>query len=426
MNDNLILIEDKSIENFEPITSTRTSLEMQFGAGSFYEQLKKEVKFNNISIFIRNHLKETPKRRLKDVNIGKIDFEGNVTIINALINLNNKNVIKLLNNKGKFIAKTGRQLICARIPSSIIKDIDNNNSYEFISKISKFKDYSIKQIDSNCLIKYPWDYIKESGKSINKQYEFFNQRSGNKKNIKLISDSKKIWISKSVTIVDKNKTYFDSSNGPVIIDRNAVIEPFTYIKGPVYIGKESKINGARIYSNTSIGNNCNIGGEIQNSVIHEYTNKSHEGYLGHSIIGSWVNLGARTTNSDLKNTYGKIKMNIGKKKIQTNQIKFGCMIGDNSKTAIGSLIFTGIRIGVCGQLFGHVTEDIPPFTFYNNTKKKTLIEYDINKAIKTQARMMKRRDIKQNKHDRELLQEIYNNTIEQRKKNRVKVGNMKI
>ena len=70
----------------------------------------------------------------------------------------------------------------------IIKDIDNNNSYEFISKISKFKDYSIKQIDSNCLIKYPWDYIKESGKSINKQYEFFNQRSGNKKNIKFINN----------------------------------------------------------------------------------------------------------------------------------------------------------------------------------------------------------------------------------------------
>ena len=142
MNDNLILIEDKSIENFEPITSTRTSLEMQFGAGSFYEQLKKEAKFNNISIFIRNHLKETTKRKLKDVNIGKLDFEGNVTIINALINLNDKNVIKLLNNKRKFIAKTGQQLICARIPSSIIKDIDNNNSYEFIGKISKASNWS--------------------------------------------------------------------------------------------------------------------------------------------------------------------------------------------------------------------------------------------------------------------------------------------
>ena len=78
------------------------------------------------------------------------------------------------------------------------------------------------------------------------------------------------------------------------------------------------------------------------------------------------------------------------------------------------------------MIFGHVTEDIPPFTFYNNIKKKTLIEYDINKAIKTQARMMKRRDINQNNFDRKLLQEIYNNTIEQRKKNRVKVGNMKI
>ena len=85
-----------------------------------------------------------------------------------------------------------------------------------------------------------------------------------------------------------------------------------------------------------------------------------------------------------------------------------------------------MKIGVCGQLFGMTGEDIPAFTFYSNDKKKNLIEYNINKAIRTQARMMKRRQINQNNFDRKLLREIYNNTIEQRKKKRVKVGNMKI
>ena len=119
-------------------------------------------------------------------------------------------------------------------------------------------------------------------------------------------------------------------------------------------------------------------------------------------------------------------MNVGNKKIQSNEIKYGCMIGDNSKTSIGSLILTGIKIGVCGQLLGIAVEDIPAFTFYSNYMKKNLIEFNINKAIRTQSRMMKRREINQNNFDRKLLREIYNNSIEQRKKKRVKVGNMKI
>ena len=425
MTKNLILIEDKIIENLEPISSTRTSLELQFGASNFYQQLKNDVKFDNITVFIRNYLKKSTKNKFKEINIGKLDFEGDAIIVNSLINLNNKDTIKLLKTKEKFIAKTGKNLVCARIPVSIIKDIDNENTFRFIKKIAAIKKYPIKQIDSESLIRFPWDYIKESGEAINRQYKLF-KKLNSMKNIKTISDNKRIIISKNVKIIDKNKIYLDSSNGPVIIDKGVTIEPFTFIKGPVYIGSETNINGARIYPYTSIGDHCNIGGEVQNSIIHEYTNKAHEGYIGHSIIGSWVNLGARTTNSDLKNTYGKIKMNIGNKRIQSKEVKFGCIIGDNTKTAIGSLIFTGIKIGVCGQLFGHVTEDIPAFTFYNKDKKKILVEYNINKAIKIQERMMKRRGINQNNYDRNLLREIYNNTIEQRKMNRVKVGDMKI
>ena len=426
MNRNLIVIEDKSIENLEPISSTRTSLELQFGAFKYYEQLKNDIKFDNVALFGRNHLMEITKNKIKELIIKKVDFEGDILVINSQLNLNNEKIQKLLKNKERFIAKTGKQLVCARIQSSIMKDIENDNSFKFIKDISNIKKYSNKQLEKNTLINYPWDYIKESGKAINKQYKQIIKKNITTKNIKSYSDNDYISVSKKAKIIDKDKTYFDSSEGPVIIDDRAIIEPFTYIKGPVYIGEETKVNGARIYQNTIIGRNCNIGGEVQESIIFDYTNKSHEGYIGHSIIGSWVNLGARTTNSDLKNTYGKIKINIGNRKINSNEIKFGCIIGDNSKTSIGSLILTGVKIGVCGQLFGNAIDDIPAFTFYSNDKKKNLLEFDINKAIKTQARMMKRRKIKQNSFDRKLLREIHNNTIEQRKKKRVKVGDMKI
>ena len=333
MSKNLLVIEDKTIENLEPITSTRTSLELQFGALRYYDQLKNDIKFDSISLFGRKHLMQLTKNNIKGIDVEKLNYEGDILVINSQINPNNDKIQKIIRNKEKFIAKTGNQLVCARIQSSIIKDMNTNDSYKFIKEIAGLKKYSNKQLEKNSIINFPWEYIRESGKAIKNQYKQFNKKN---KSIKSYSDNKQIYVSRKATIIEKNKTYLDSSEGPVIIDDGAVIEPFTYIKGPAYIGKETKINGARIYQNTVIGKNCNIGGEVQKSIILEYTNKSHEGYIGHSIIGSWVNIGARTTNSDLKNTYGKIKVNIGNKRIQSNEIKFGCMMGDNSKTSIGT------------------------------------------------------------------------------------------
>ena len=171
MNRNLIVIEDKSIENLEPISSTRTSLELQFGAFKYYEQLKNDIKFDNVALFGRNHLMEITKNKIKELIIKKVDFEGDILVINSQLNLNNEKIQKLLKNKERFIAKTGKQLVCARIQSSIMKDIENDNSFKFIKDISDIKKYSNKQLEKNTLINYPWDYIKESGKAINNQYK---------------------------------------------------------------------------------------------------------------------------------------------------------------------------------------------------------------------------------------------------------------
>jgi glucose-1-phosphate thymidylyltransferase len=137
-----------------------------------------------------------------------------------------------------------------------------------------------------------------------------------------------------------------------------------------------------------------VSGEIEQSIISNYTNKNHDGFVGHSIVGSWVNLGALTTTSDLKNTYGEIKVNVGGKQVNTGHNKVGAFIGDMAKTAIGTMISSGKSVGVSSFAMGAVTSDIPSFTISAGVPRSRVVEMYIDSAIETQRRMMSRRGIK--------------------------------
>jgi hypothetical protein len=135
------------------------------------------------------------------------------------------------------------------------------------------------------------------------------------------------------------------------------------------------------------GNDCRLGGEIADSIIGDFTNKHHEGFLGHSLVGDWVNLGALTTTSDLKNNYGEVRLTFKDQKYPTGTIKFGSIIGDYAKTAIGTMLGTGTIIDLGANLFGlsHRSGYFRPF-LWGETKI-----YDRSKFIDDAARMMQRR-----------------------------------
>jgi UDP-N-acetylglucosamine diphosphorylase/glucosamine-1-phosphate N-acetyltransferase len=138
----------------------------------------------------------------------------------------------------------------------------------------------------------------------------------------------------------------DATEGPVYIDERAVVYPFSRIVGPCYIGKESRLIAVKCHEGNSIGPSCRIGGEIECSIIQGYTNKYHEGFLGHAYVGEWVNLGALTTNSDLKNDYSSVSVIMhGRLPIDTGSSKVGCLIGDHTKTSIGTFLNTGAYVG---------------------------------------------------------------------------------
>jgi UDP-N-acetylglucosamine diphosphorylase / glucose-1-phosphate thymidylyltransferase / UDP-N-acetylgalactosamine diphosphorylase / glucosamine-1-phosphate N-acetyltransferase / galactosamine-1-phosphate N-acetyltransferase len=196
----------------------------------------------------------------------------------------------------------------------------------------------------------------------------------------------------------------DASKGPIVINSGASIGANSVIQGPAYIGKLTSIAPmAFIHSGTSIGPYCKVGGEVSTSIILGSTNKVHYGFLGHSYVGEWVNLGAGTTTSNLKNTYGPIKMHIGSSEIETDRRFLGSMIGDHTKTAIGTRLTTGSYIGYCSLI---ACSDIPPryipsFTFLTDEGKKP---YHLEKAREVMKQVYARRGRDWTEEDDILLQ----------------------
>jgi len=148
-----------------------------------------------------------------------------------------------------------------------------------------------------------------------------------------------------------------------------------------------------------------MGGEVEASVIEPYTNKQHHGFLGHSYLGSWINLGAGTGNSDPKNTYGHVNMEHQGQKIATGMQFVGCIIGDYSKSAINTSIFTGKTIGVCSMLYGFVTTNVPSSVNYARLFGQ-VSELRPAVMIATQQRMFQRRKVEQRPCDVQLLNDM--------------------
>lgn len=206
----------------------------------------------------------------------------------------------------------------------------------------------------------------------------------------------------------------ETQNGPIVIESDAYVGPYTLLRGPVFIGAKSKIlEHAAIKDAVSIGHTTKIGGEVEAAIIEPYSNKQHHGFLGHSYLGSWINLGAGTCNSDLKNTYGTVNMEYHSGKAATGMQFLGCVMGDYSKTAINTGIFTGKVVGVCSMMYGFVTSNVPSFVNYARLfGQMTTLPPDVMTA--TQNRMFARRKVEQRPCDMQLINDMYRLTQHER------------
>jgi UDP-N-acetylglucosamine diphosphorylase/glucosamine-1-phosphate N-acetyltransferase len=206
----------------------------------------------------------------------------------------------------------------------------------------------------------------------------------------------------------------DTSKGPVLLDEGAVVGPYSFLRGPAYLGPKARvIEHSAIKDAVAVGHTTKIGGEIEGSIVEPYTNKQHHGFLGHSYLGSWINLGAGTSNSDLKNTYGPVKMDYRGEQVVTGMQFVGCIMGDYSKSAINTGIFTGKTIGCCSMLYGFVTTNVPSFVNYARLFGQ-VTELPPEVMIATQQRMFARRNVEQRECDIALIHAMYDLTRHER------------
>lgn len=197
---------------------------------------------------------------------------------------------------------------------------------------------------------------------------------------------------------------FDVSHGPVVIESGVEIRAGTRLEGPLWVGANARVVGGDIRG-SAIGPRCTVRGEMASCVFLGYANKAHDGFLGHSVVGRWVNLGAGTITSDLKNTYGQVRLDIGGTSIETGQQLLGTLAGDHAKTAIGTLLGTGTVIGAGANVFDTVRSPkyVPPFSWGGAGPARMSREG----FLKVVERVMPRRDIEVTPALRAVLGRVY-------------------
>ncbi|HET6511518.1 MAG TPA: putative sugar nucleotidyl transferase [Candidatus Kapabacteria bacterium] len=201
-------------------------------------------------------------------------------------------------------------------------------------------------------------------------------------------------------------TVLDATDGPIVIEEGVRIFPNCTIMGPCVIGKDSLVKiGAKIYEGTTIGPVCKVGGEIENSIVLSHSNKQHDGYLGHSYLGQWVNLGADTNTSDLKNDYSNVKVFPENEEIDTGSLFVGLLMGDHSKSAINTQFNTGTVVGVSSNIFdaGFPPKWIPSFSWGGASE---LVSYRADKAIDVARKVLQRRKLELLPSEEELLKAL--------------------
>jgi UDP-N-acetylglucosamine diphosphorylase/glucosamine-1-phosphate N-acetyltransferase len=175
----------------------------------------------------------------------------------------------------------------------------------------------------------------------------------------------------------------DASAGPIVVERDALIEPHSHVAGPCWIGAGTHVLGGKLGGGVSLGPVCRVAGEVEESIFQGYGNKRHHGFVGHSIVGAWVNLGALTTTSDLKNNYGPVRVSMHGREVATGETKVGAFLGDHVKTAIGTLLTTGAIVGPASNLVGGGTtspKELPAFAWWDG---RETVPYDVEKFVAT-------------------------------------------
>lgn len=384
----VILFEDDRYRNLLPLVYWRTVGELRCGVGTLAQNAARALASEFTDLWVRLELESVASERHgRPINRPiDTDADGEVLLVNARYVPSDSASLPTVNTIGVLDGQIA--FVCAK--SCELGDLSSQAC--LAGRAPDSLPSQLTRIDANgAMINYPWNLFDQSEKLLARTSSAEKHKSATISPAAHLINPQAIAIQANAKIAPG--AVLDATDGPILIGTEVTISPLAVIQGPCFIGTGSVIHpGAVIRHGCSIGPRCKLGGEIEATIIQGHTNKQHDGFLGHAFLGEWVNLGADTVNSDLKNTYGPVRVPINGTEIDSGRMFLGMFVADHAKTGINQSIATGSVIGFAASVASSTFPEkfVPSFTWATDNGSEA---YDLERCISVAKKVMLRRDV---------------------------------
>jgi UDP-N-acetylglucosamine diphosphorylase/glucosamine-1-phosphate N-acetyltransferase len=409
----LVLFEDRHWDALRPLTDLTAVPALAFGGSHLAARWRAAVALPLLAIEARARVmaawRERPTAEIAAGSLRSEGVEAEVLVVNAAALPGPwLDEVRAASAPAHFTC-CGR-IAAARLPIGLVRPgLGQGERFEgFLGGLE------VPRVDLGMsFLAYPWHLIEENDTALAQDLTAgpFEKR-GEIHRLAALEAPEAIAVEEGARI--EAYAVLDARGGPIRVGRGARVRAHTVVTGPCAIGAGSELLGGSVARST-IGPRCYVAGEVEACIWQGFGTKRHHGFIGHSVIGEWVNLGALTTTSDLKNNYGAVRVWVGEREIDSGLTKVGAFIGSHAKTGIGSLLPTGASIGTGSNLFGggrFAPRHVPPFTWWDGER---LVEHRLDACLETARHAMARRERPLGPADEQALRGLFEDSAAERR-----------
>ncbi len=396
---NLIFIDDQR-DTLRPLSYTRCVSQLRIGIFTIAEKWQKRIGISQVHHITADYLSEKyPFKAEEDNLLLPANLLPDSRIVEATLQL----------KPGEALYQEGT-LLSARLT------LDQATAYHQQGSLPDTEIKKIPYLKAFQSISYPEQIFLWNDTELRADFELITQGRTSQD---IDSDNRtkgdqQIFVEEGAII---EHSILNATDGPIYIGQNAVVLDGCALRNGVALCDHAVLKmGAKIYGATTIGPHSKIGGEVKNVVVQGYSNKSHEGYLGNSVLGEWCNLGADTNSSNLKNDYSQVKLyDYQTKAMRSTGTQFcGLIMGDHSKTGINTMFNTGTMAGICCNIYGsgYQKNFIPSFSWGGS---RDYLTYRVDKVIQVVKRVYERKNLQLSAADESILRYLSEQTATYRR-----------
>ncbi len=364
-NCNVVLFEDETIStDLFPLAVLRPSWEIFSGAGTLRRWVQ-DLIAGDCSLVLRPRSElEAVSQLIADASESSWDNDADVLFINGRVIGVWSETTTADELPSTYVDASGR-LLWTRLSATAARKYVNMRGTNLAVALVQETGQKPRSLDGWTVLAadYVWDYMRHNGRLLERQLGLAPRTATEWLGAHVLrelpagvhltdkSGGWPIWVGANSRLMPG--VVLGNSTGPIWIGSGVEIEPHTYLQGPIYIDAHGRVkSGTKIYKDTSLGVHCRVAGEISQTVMQGYVNKQHDGFLGNSHLGSWVNLGADTVTSNLRNDYATVKVRVNNQLVDSGERFVGLMCGDHTKTGINTMFNTATVVGIAANIFG--------------------------------------------------------------------------